>query len=126
MLPVFECSIDGVTLYLLFYVRLHALTITATRCFCVVAHGCSVCPLVAVWYSAVRTHVTYLPTLLLVGVPVFHCYNSAVTSLLTRASGEHLRAFLVGIHLGEELLGQQMCTCSAPRRFINFLLVGNI
>lgn len=68
----------------------------------------------------------YLPTLLLVGVPVFHRYDSAVTGLLTRASGEHLCAFLVGVHLGEELLGQQMCPCSAPRRFIHFLLVGNI
>ena len=72
-------------LYLLFYVRLHALTILAMRCFCVVARGCSVYILVAVWYSAVGTHVIYLPTLLLVGVPVCPCYHSAVTSLLTHA-----------------------------------------
>lgn len=46
--------------------------------------------------------------------------NSAVASLLTVPSGAYMSTFLVGIHLGAELLGHQICTCSALWCFINF------
>lgn len=34
--------------------------------------------------------------------------------------GVHMCTFLMSIHLGAELLGHQICTCSAPWCFINF------
>lgn len=57
----------------------------AVRLFRVVADGCGVCILVALWYFTVGTHVVCLRTLLLVRVAICRCYSSALTSLLTHA-----------------------------------------
>lgn len=57
----------------------------AVRLFRVVADGCDVCILVALWYFTVGTHMVCSHTLLLVGVAICCCYSSAVTSLLTHA-----------------------------------------